>query len=258
MNMFYGKNVIVTGGSSGIGFAIAKKFAEENANVLIIGRNTEKLDSAVKKIKNATNGRGKVCGYVCDVSNYEDIKKVSYSIVTEVGIPEILINNAGGFTNKIQWEEITDDLWNMSIKTNLLSIFYCTKIFAKYMKEKCIKGSIVNIGSSSALQIKNDKMHYTITKSGVHTMTKILALDLAKYGIRVNAVAPGPTLTEKVKSRFEDKGLLEQEQERINKIPLKRYALPEEIAEAVVFLASDKASFITGVILPVDGGYTIG
>jgi short chain dehydrogenase. len=254
--MFDGKNVIVTGGSSGIGFAIAKKFAEENANVVVIARNAEKLDAAVKKIKDETKGR--VCGYLCDISDYKDIENISHNIVTDIGTPEILVNNAGGFTNKTQWEEITEEMWDMSIKTNLLSVFHCTKIFTQYMRENSIKGSVVNIGSSSALQIKSDKMQYTITKSGVHTMTKILALDLAKYGIRVNAVAPGPTLTERVRSRFDVQGLLQQEQERMDKIPLKRYALPEEIAEAVLFLASDKASFITGVVLPVDGGYTIG
>lgn len=256
MDMFNNKNVIVTGGSSGIGFAIAKKFAEENANVIMIGRNAEKLDAAVKKIKDGTERR--IYGYICDISNYKDIENISLNIVKDVGLPDILVNNAGGFTNKIQWEEITEEMWNMSIKTNLLSVFHCTRVFTQYMRENSINGSVVNIGSSSALQIKDDKMQYTVTKSSVHVMTKIMALNLSKYGIRVNTVAPGPTMTERIRDRFNIEGLLKEEKERINKIPLKRYALPDEIADAVLFLSSDKASYITGVILPVDGGYTIG
>lgn len=253
------KNVVVTGGSSGIGYAIAKRFYEEGANVAIIGRNYDKLRDSIESIKEKVGNKNeKISGFVCDVSNFSDVEKVSREIIHTFGIPNIIINNAAGFINKINWEEITDDIWDKSIKTNFLSVYYLTKVFVKPMIENSIKGSIVNIGSSAALQIKGDKMHYTITKVAVHTITKILALNLAKYGIRVNAVAPGPTLTERVESRFRDEDLLEQEKERMRKIPLNRYALPEEIAEAVLFLASEKASFITGAILPVDGGYTIG
>lgn len=255
MGYFDNKKVVVTGGSSGIGFGIAKLFAENGATVILIARNAEKLEGAYKKIQDINSH---VYKYACDVSNPSEIEDTCEKICKEVGVPDVLANVAGGFTEKISWDKITPEVLEQSMRTNLFSGFYFTKFFAGAMKDNSVKGSIVNIGSSSALQVKRGRIQYTLSKSGVHTMTKVLALDLAQYGIRVNSIAPGPTKTEKIEKRFDDPKLREQELKRMKSIPLGRLADVEEIANTVYFLASDKASFITGVVLPVDGGYTVG
>lgn len=255
MSCFKGKKIVITGASSGIGFGIAKCFAEEGALTILIARNPEKLDNAVQQIIETGST---IYRYICDVSRHEEIENTCRKIIDETGVPDVLVNNAGGFMGKIQWNEITPELWEEAIATNLLSVYYFTRYFATSMKENGVKGAIINIGSSSALQVKSGKMQYTITKSGVHTMTKVFALDLAQYGIRVNSVSPGPTNVERIQKRLEDAELAAQEMERLKKIPLKRFGTVKDIADAVLFLASEKASFITGAILPVDGGYTIG
>jgi NAD(P)-dependent dehydrogenase (short-subunit alcohol dehydrogenase family) len=128
----------------------------------------------------------------------------------------------------------------------------------RIMKTHSIAGSIINIGSSTALQLKNGRLHYTVTKSALHTLSRVVALDLAPLMIRVNVVSPGPTATEIVQKRIDDPTQSAMEEERLRKIPLGRYARTRDIANAVMFLSSEEASFITGAILPVDGGYTIG
>lgn len=255
MGGFSGKTVVITGASSGIGLTAAKCFAREGASVCIVARDQAKVSKAVEEIKTENQ---RIRGYACDISNPSLVRDTARQIISECGAVHVLINNAGGFTQKIPWEQVSDEIWNGAIHTNLLSIYYCVREFAQIMISQGIQGSIINVGSSSGLQPKAGRIHYTVTKAAVHTMTKALALELAAHGIRVNAVAPGPTLTEKIQERFLNPLLKASELERMRKIPLQRMGQMEEIADALLFLASAKASFITGAILPVDGGYTIG
>lgn len=255
MGEFEGKVVVVTGGSEGIGLQIVKEYAKRNAKVAMVALRKEKI---IEAIESAGADKGNIKGFSCDLSVNEEIEKMAASVLEEFGHVDILVNNIGSFSDKIEWDSIDDETWVKAFETNTLSAYYCTKYFAKDMIEKGIQGSIVTTGSSTALQLKRGRLHYTVTKSALHTMMQVLAIDLAREHIRVNIVSPGPTATEKVQARINDPTQAEAEIQRLKKIPMGRYASPIDIANAVLFLSSSKASFITGAILPVDGGYTIG
>lgn len=251
---FEGKVVLVTGASQGIGLEICRQFSDLGATVILVARNQEKLELAKNSIVNNTN----IYPFPCDLSIETDIENLFVWIKEKFQKIDILVNNLGAYSEKVEWDKIEHDLWIKSFETNVLSAYFCMVRAAKIMVEKAIKGAIVNLGSSSALQLKRGRMHYSVSKTSINTLTKVAALDLAKYRIRVNVVSPGPTATEVVQGRMGDPVLVLQESERLKKIPLGRYGYTSDIANAVVFLSSSKADFITGAILPVDGGYTIG
>ena len=251
---FTGKVVLVTGASQGIGLEICRQFAELGAIVIMVARNLEKLEAARDSIANNSD----VHLVPCDLSVESEIVDLFSKVKEKFQQIDVLVNNLGAYSEKVDWNKIDHDLWIKTFETNTLSAYSCMVKAADIMIEKGIKGAIVNLGSSSALQLKRGRMHYSVSKASVHTLTKVAALDLAKYQIRVNVVSPGPTATEIVQSRMGDPVQVLQEAERLKKIPLGRYAYTSDIANAVVFLSSSKAEFITGAILPVDGGYTIG
>lgn len=255
MSEFEGKVVVVTGGSEGIGLQIVKEYAKRNAKVAMVALRNEKIKEA---IASAGVDKDNIKGFPCDLSVNEEIEKMAQSVLKEFGHVDILVNNVGSFSEKIEWDDIDDETWIKAFETNTLSAYYCTKYFAEDMIRKGINGSIVTTGSSTALQLKRGRLHYTVTKSALHTMMQVLAIDLARNNIRVNVVSPGPTATEKVQARIDDPSQAEAEIQRLKKIPMGRYANPVDIANAVLFLSSSKAGFITGAVLPVDGGYTIG
>lgn len=251
---FEGKVVLVTGASQGIGLEICRQFSDLGATVISVARSQEKLELAKNSIVNNTN----IYPFPCDLSIETEIENLFVWIKEKFQKIDILVNNLGAYSEKVEWDNIEHDLWIKSFETNVLSAYFCMVKAAKIMVEKGIKGAIVNLGSSSALQLKRGRMHYSVSKTSINTLTKVAALDLAKYRIRVNVVSPGPTATEVVQGRMGDPVLVLQESERLKKIPLGRYGYTSDIANAVVFLSSSKADFITGAILPVDGGYTIG
>ena len=251
---FEGKVVLVTGASQGIGLEICRQFSDLGATVISVARSREKLELAKNSIVNNTN----IYPFPCDLSIETEIENLFVWIKEKFQKIDILVNNLGAYSEKVEWDKIEHDLWIKSFETNVLSAYFCMVKAAKIMVEKGIKGAIVNLGSSSALQLKRGRMHYSVSKTSINTLTKVAALDLAKYRIRVNVVSPGPTATEVVQGRMGDPVLVLQESERLKKIPLGRYGYTSDIANAVVFLSSSKADFITGAILPVDGGYTIG
>ncbi|HPR34033.1 MAG TPA: SDR family oxidoreductase [Anaerolineaceae bacterium] len=251
---FTGKVVLVTGASQGIGLEICRQFSELGATVISVARNEEKLELARNSIKNNTN----VYPYSCDLSVKAEIEKLFDFVEEKFQRIDVLVNNLGAFSEKKDWNEIDYDLWIKTFETNVLSAYFCMVRAAEIMVENKTKGVIINVGSSSALQVKKGRLNYTVSKSALHTMSRVTAMDLAKHQIRVNVVSPGPTATEIVQSRMGDPVQVLQESERLKKIPLGRYASTADIANAVVFMSSSKADFITGAILPVDGGYTIG
>jgi NAD(P)-dependent dehydrogenase (short-subunit alcohol dehydrogenase family) len=251
---FTGKVVLVTGASQGIGLQICRQFSELGASVVSVARNMEKLELARNSIESNSN----IHSYPCDLSSESEIEKLFSFVREKFQRIDVLVNNLGAFSEKTEWNAIDYDLWIKTFETNVLSAYFCMVKAAEIMVENKTKGAIVNVGSSSALQVKKGRLNYTVSKSALHTMSRVTAMDLAKHQIRVNVVSPGPTATEIVQGRMGDPVQVLQESERLKKIPLGRYASTADIANAVVFMSSSKAEFITGAILPVDGGYTIG
>ncbi len=251
---FTGKVVLVTGASQGIGLQICRQFSELGASVVSVARNMEKLELARNSIENNSN----IHSYPCDLSSESEIEKLFSFVREKFQRIDVLVNNLGAFSEKTEWNAIDYDLWIKTFETNVLSAYFCMVKAAEIMVENKTKGVIINVGSSSALQVKKGRLNYTVSKSALHTMSRVTAMDLAKHQIRVNVVSPGPTATEIVQGRMGDPVQVLQESERLKKIPLGRYASTADIANAVVFMSSSKAEFITGAILPVDGGYTIG
>lgn len=251
---FDGKVVVVTGGSQGIGLEIGRQYSKLGATVILVARNSAKLEAAKSTFGTGAN----LSIYACDLSVVTEIEHLFSEIESKFPKVDILVNNMGAFSEKIGWDEIDHELWINAFDTNTLAAYFCMVKASAIMIKNGIKGAIINVGSSTALQLKKGRLHYTVTKSAIHTLSRVTALDLAKHQIRVNVVSPGPTATEVVQKRMDDPSQSGQEEERLKKIPLGRYAKPADIANAVVFLSSSSAQYITGAILPVDGGYTIG
>lgn len=236
------KTAIVTGASSGIGKAIAEKFLSEGASVVFSDIN----DSDVSRFGN------KAIFVKCDVSKSEEVENLVKACLEKFGKVDIMVNNAGigSLGDSLTME---DDVWHKTIEINLSSVFYGIRSAGKAMKEKGIKGSIINTTSILGTVGFNGALAYCASKGGVNQLTRTSALDLASLGIRVNAVAPGFIKTSMTKEVQEDENLLKM----INGLtPLGHMGEPEDIANAVVFLASEGSKYVTGSILYVDGGWT--
>lgn len=243
---FKNKVVIVTGGSRGIGRAIALGFGKEGASVVVnYVKATKESDFVVAQIKKFGS---KAIAVKCDVSNEEQVKKMVELTIKTFGKLDILVNNAG-IVFEIPFFDKTTAHWRRTIDVNLMGVFFCSKYAAIQMKKQKT-GKIINISSTNGIDtLSPDSIDYDATKSAVISMTKNLAVELAP-NIAVNCVAPGWVDTEINKNL--PKNYIKEE---TKKISLNRFGKPEEIANAVLFLASDQASFITGSTLVVDGGY---
>ncbi|RKX98696.1 MAG: short-chain dehydrogenase [Spirochaetes bacterium] len=251
-NRLKDKIAIVTGSAQGMGYAIAHALLKEGASVLINDIDQERIDQAVKELKNDFQN---VVGKKVDVTNKEEVEKMVKEVVDLWGGIDILVNNAGGalFTPH-KLEEIKEKDWDLVLNVNLKGAFFCCQAVIPKMVEKG-KGSIVNISALAAhWRASLAGVQYTAAKAGVEGLTRQLAYDWGPYGIRVNAVAPTVTITGKrVEELWQKKD--EKEKERIiSQIPLRRLSRPEEIASVVVFLASDESSYITGITIDVSGG----
>jgi len=256
MGKLSGKVAIITGGTSGIGKATALLFAEEGADLVITGRRAE----LGQRVENEIRERGARCVFIqADHSQAGDCSRVVERTLSEFGRVDILFNNAGIVTSGTA-ETTSEEVWNATLAINVTAVWRMCKLVIPHMKRQG-KGVIVNNGSDWSVVAGDDALPYVTSKGAVAMMTKAMALDHARDNIRVNAVCPGDTIVERwlEKGYFEDSDpvtIEEAMKESSAYIPMGRFGKPEEIAHAVLFLASDDSSFVTGHLLLVDGGNT--
>lgn len=256
MGEFEGKVVLVTAASAGIGFEIAKKFCQEGANVFITSRKEDNLKNAVSKIRESVSGKYEIDYAVAHSGVPEDVKKAVEVCWNRFGRIDILVNNAATNPTILPLHEIDDLLWEKIIGVSLTGNFIASREVAKRMIKNGIKGVIVNIASVAGLRATPGLGAYAAAKAGLISITKTMAVELAPAGIRVNAVAPGLIRTKFSKvlvDMFESGGGTENP---LLKIPAGRVGEPYEVADLVLFLASEKAKYITGAVFVIDGGST--
>ena len=246
-----GKVALITGGSEGMGFTTAGLFLREGAKVVITGRSRDKGSKAIQKLRSL----GEVKFVQGDVSRAADARRMVERTVKSFGRIDVLFNNAGVYIEKMA-EDMTEDEWDRLIGVNLKGTFLVTKYALPHMKRQ--KGGVIINNSSDAGLIGNRSCPaYCASKGAITVMTKALALDYAKYNIRVNSVNPGTIDTPMLDCEAKASGDYEAYLKRMNEeCPIGRIGRPEEVAQAVLFLASDESSFVTGAALSVDGGMT--
>lgn len=235
------KTAVVTGAARGIGLATTALFVENGWQVAMIDRDGEALAEAVKSLEN-------VHGVFCDVSDPGDVKSMVDEVLRHFGSIDALINNAG-VADFGPIEETTFDRWRRVMETNLDGPFLCTQAATPALKKN--RGAIVNIASISGLRASTLRVAYGTSKAGVIALTEQQAAELGEYGIRANCVAPGPVRT-KLAMAVHTQDIIDAYHDAI---PLNRYGSEREIAEVIVFLCSDKASYVTGQTIAVDGGF---
>ncbi|TQS75717.1 2,4-dienoyl-CoA reductase [Ornithinibacillus gellani] len=241
---------IVTGSSSGMGKYMAKKFADEGGNVVLTGRTEETLLAAQALLQQTAEG--KVSYEVMDVRNPDDVQRLVKNTVEQYGSIDHLVNNAAG--NFIcAAEDLSVNGWKAVIDIVLNGTFYCSQEVGKYWIDQGIRGNILNMVTTYAWDAGVGVIHNSAAKAGVLNMTRTLAVEWgSKYGIRVNAIAPGPIeRTGGADKLFESEAAAKR---TIDSVPLKRLGTPEEIAELAYFLLSDKAAYINGEVVAMDGG----
>jgi glucose 1-dehydrogenase len=244
------KNAIVTGAGQGIGEAVAKQLAEEGYSVVVNDIDLKKAEETVKIIENDGFEAVAVQANIAESDQREELFEKA---VKEFGEIDLLVNNAGIQTTN-PFLELTEDEWDKVLDTNLKGTYFLSQLVANLMVDRDIEGDIVNISSIHQNRPRRNRNHYDASKAGIGMITKDVALELAEYNINVNCVAPGATKTPMNSDILES----EEEIERYNtKIPLGRMGEPEEVAEAVCFLASKEANYITGSCLEIDGGSSL-
>ncbi|MDX1939741.1 MAG: SDR family oxidoreductase [Saprospiraceae bacterium] len=239
---------IITGGASGIGFAIAEKFTQRGIFTYIIGRNQEKLEEACQAL-------GENCvPIVFDMTKLDLIPGLVQTIAEKHGAIDILINNAGINLKKPMVDVSNEDFQNI-ILTNLTSVFALTREVVKTMIPRG-NGNIINISSMAAHYGLPLVIAYTASKSGVEGMTRAMAVELSPLGIRVNCIAPGFILTKMSAAALN--GDPQRKERVLSRTPMGKLGTPEDVANAAYFLVTDEAGFMTGTVIPVDGGNSIG
>jgi len=242
-----GKVVLVTGAQQGIGAAMAREFAAAGADIAINWLDDE---GAAQRVADQVRASGRRAIIVqADVGQFEQVKAMVSAAQQGLGPIDVLINNAGVFP-RVPFLEMTENDWDQVLDINLKGSCFCAQYVAKAMVAAGRQGSIINITSGAALRGSPRGVHYVASKGGVLSLTRAMALELAPYRIRVNAIAPG--LTDTAQPRY---GSSEAEiAEMVRAIPLGRMARPDDIARAALFLASENAEFVTGQTLHVNGG----
>ena len=243
-----GRSGIVTGGGSGIGKAIATGLVQAGAEIVIVGRNKERLEKTAAEI---TKLGGRVIPIQADISRMGDIKNLVDRTAKEFGKIDFLFNNAGTIRRNAS-EDFSEKDWDEVINTNLKGPFFLAQAVARVMISQKRKGKIINTSSLIAVQGGKRVPAYAASKGGLSQVTKTMANDWAKYNILVNAIGPGWVKTELTEALQQDK---DRCAEILGRIPLGRWAEPEDLVGAAVFLASDASDYITGQTIFVDGGW---
>ncbi|MBN1643328.1 MAG: 3-oxoacyl-ACP reductase FabG [Dehalococcoidales bacterium] len=255
-----GKVALVTGANRGIGAATAIGFAKAGADVAIVSRNTPNrglttLEEVAEEIKACGQNALPVSAHL---GHTDQIKGLVETVVARFGRIDILVNNAGT-SNMTPVLDVKEELWDAIMNLNLKGLFFLSQAAARVMKEHG-GGKIINVSSVDGYKPEPDIGVYSISKAAVIMATKVMALDLAKYNIRVNGIAPGLIDTRLLNSKYQTLSEAEakkQKEETLKLIPAGRIGTPREIADAMIFLASDASSYVTGQTFIVDGGFLI-
>lgn len=254
---FTGKVVAVTGAAGGLGSAMVRRFSESGAAVAVCGRRdgrTGRAEALAAEI--AQTGRT-AKAYALDVSDRENVAEVCRQIAADLGGIDVWVNNAGinvGPEQRRNVDQFDDGWWDAIVKVDLDGVYNCSKAAVSYLKKR--PGSnLVNISSIVGLVPLRRQCAFTAAKAGVVNFSKAMALELAEFGIRVNVVAPGTIGIVKTNKLWTDPTAMEG---LLSHIPMHRQGTPDEIADTVLFLSSDRASYITGTVLTVDGGWLCG
>lgn len=242
------QTAIITGGNTGLGFATAKQFCDNGITTFIIGRNPEKTKQACEALGPLSHP------VVFDLNKLEAIPDLVQQIATKAGRIDILVNNAGINQKKDFWE-VTDAEFAQVLHTNVLSVFVISREVVKCMKAQR-HGNIINISSMAAQYGIPKVIAYTASKTAIEGMTRSMAVDLSQFGIRVNCVAPGF-----IKTNMSSKALDSDPQRKekvLARTPMQSLGAPEDVANAIYYLISNQAKYTNGVVLPIDGGNSIG
>lgn len=239
---------IVTGGGTGIGRAIALRFAAAGTNVVVVGRRPDRLQAVAEEIE-SSGGRAAV--QVANVRVRAEVDEMIDTVIGRYGPIDVLVNNAGGqFLANIL--DLTENGWKSVIDLNLNGTFNCLQAVGRHMVDHG-RGSVINIITAASLGATPGRAHSGAARSAVANLTRSAALEWASFGVRVNALAPGPVLTEGLRDEVQPERLAELSAS----VPLGRLGSPDEIADAAFYLASPAAAFITGQVLVVDGGFSL-
>ena len=244
------KNALVTGGSRGIGRAIATAFAKEGANVAI-NYNKDNL-AAAKTVSEIEKLGVRSKAFHANTSSASQVHEMIDNVLKEFGVIDILVNNAGIIRRK-PFLDISEEEWDLVLGTNLKGYFLCGQLVARHMVDRN-QGKIINIASTNQIQAGLNVSHYSVAKAGVAMLTKQMALELAPYKINVNGIAPGLTETDLNRKDLADP---EFRNRRLSRIPMNVILRPEDLAGAAIYLASDDSKFVTGTTIFVDAGTTV-